>query len=629
VSAPTIGNAARRPLTGPPRRVQPRDPRADDFDARRSIRVQATAGRLLARDVLALDQDLRRPQPRAHVGRIHRRPLEAAVLFGIERLVPETRYDSHAMPAGSSQSPELLEPGSVLDGRYRIVGVIGGGAMACVYGAEHLRLGRAMAIKVLHENLSQNRDAVRRFQREAATSGRFEHPNIVAVTDSGMLDDGRCYIVMEALEGETLGDCLTRERRLPWRSALVLAREILLGLRHAHSRGVVHRDIKPDNIFVLRQNHTPLVKILDFGIAKLFAGAADQSRITQQGLTVGSPAYMSPEQATGGEITPASDLYSFTVVLFEMLTGHTPFEGRDSLATLMAHAINPPPALHAVAPEIELPDGIEEIIRLGLAKTVADRIGTADRMLAMLDAIHGDAAIRSARPPTTPAESSPPTTATAIPARGREQRDEHTVPRRARAGTRWFIAGVAILALVIVVAYVVIWPAIKEPPSDRGAAMVDAAPPVVDASPPREVGVTSGPTSGSAARDRRSTRDNAKQWIEKGKTALAEGRLDEAKTSFERAIAADRRAHAAFGGLAEVSHDRSDFSGAIVAAKKAIALAPRNVAYRMTLAKAYYQLMRYDDAIQQWQKVLEVEPTNALAKKNIEMAKAAKAKPGR
>src|SRR3954468_18316080 len=154
----------------------------------------------------------------------------------------------------SPMSDEQFVIGSVLDGRYRIDAVLGTGGMGRVYRAEHTKIGKMVAIKVLHADLGRNREASQRFQREALASGRLDHPNIVGVSDFGVLDDGACFLVMEALEGESLGDRLQRERRIPWREALVILRGILSGLRHAHDRGVVHRDIKPDNIFLARKD---------------------------------------------------------------------------------------------------------------------------------------------------------------------------------------------------------------------------------------------------------------------------------------------------------------------------------------------------------------------------------------
>ena len=280
------------------------------------------------------------------------------------------------------QSPdERLTLGTTLDGRYRIDGLVGIGGMGSVYRCEHVGIGRPVAIKVLHSDFIGNREASTRFQREAIASGRLDHPNIVGVSDFGILDDGGCYLVMDLLEGESLGDRLERER-IPWREAIDILRGVLRGLRHAHDRGVVHRDIKPDNVFLAVKDGDPITKILDFGIAKLFAGGGEDPAATRVGITVGTPAYLSPEQAVGGEITPASDLYSTTVLFFEMITGRPPFEDKDPLAMLGAHVGRPPPSLAEAAPELTFPPELEEIVQRGLAKIAASRFVSANEYLA-------------------------------------------------------------------------------------------------------------------------------------------------------------------------------------------------------------------------------------------------------
>lgn len=290
------------------------------------------------------------------------------------------------MGSAPTPSPDAeISIGSVIDGRYRIDAVLGAGGMGRVYRGEHTGIGRAVAIKVLHADLGRNREASQRFQREALASGRLDHPNIVGVSDFGVIDDGPCYLVMEALEGESLGARLERDTRLPWQEALDIMRGVLLGLRHAHERGVVHRDIKPDNVFLARKDGESIVKILDFGIAKLYAGSPDDPASTRAGLTVGTPAYLSPEQAVGGEIKPPSDLYSATILLFEMLTGRPPFQEADPLAMLGAHVSREPPRLVEVAPDLIVPPALEAVIQHGLQKTQAERIGTAQDYLAALD----------------------------------------------------------------------------------------------------------------------------------------------------------------------------------------------------------------------------------------------------
>jgi Protein kinase domain len=288
-----------------------------------------------------------------------------------------------ASPSPSSDDP--FELGSVLDGRYRIDGLLGTGGMGRVYRAEHTKIGKSVAIKVLHADLGRNREASQRFQREAIASGRLDHPNIVGVSDFGVLDDGACYLVMEVLEGESLGDRLARDHRIHWVEAIEIMRGVLNGLRHAHERGVVHRDIKPDNVYLAYKDGDPVIKILDFGIAKLYAGTDEDPAQTRAGLTVGTPAYLSPEQAVGGEITPKSDLYSASILLYEMLAGRAPFEDKDPLAMLGAHVSRRPPPFAEVVPEIEIPPTLEDIMQRGLMKMAVDRIGSASDYLAMLD----------------------------------------------------------------------------------------------------------------------------------------------------------------------------------------------------------------------------------------------------
>jgi serine/threonine-protein kinase len=288
-------------------------------------------------------------------------------------------------PSPSPDESGVVAIGSMLDGRYRVDAVLGAGGMGRVYKAEHTGIGRAVAIKVLHARLGGSSEAAKRFQREAMASGRLDHPNIVGVSDFGTLDDGSLYLVMEALEGESLGKRLERDRRIPWPEALLIIRSVLAGLRHAHDKGVVHRDIKPDNIFLAKKDGETVVKILDFGIAKLYAGNADDPASTRAGLTVGTPAYLSPEQAVGGTISPASDLYSTSIVLYEMLAGRAPFIDEEPLTMLTSHVSKDPPPFAEVAPDLELPPGIEAVVQRGLAKISAERIGNALDYMQQLD----------------------------------------------------------------------------------------------------------------------------------------------------------------------------------------------------------------------------------------------------
>jgi serine/threonine-protein kinase len=291
------------------------------------------------------------------------------------------------MDAVAQDDSGVVAIGTVLAGRYRVDSLLGRGGMGRVYRGEHTGMGKPVAIKVLHAALGHNQEAAARFQREAIASGRLDHPNIISVMDFGVIDGGCLYLVMEALEGEHLGQRLDREKRIPWPDALAIMRGVLLGLRHAHDRGVVHRDIKPDNIFLANKDGAGVVKVLDFGIAKLYAGLTDDQMATRDGITVGTPRYLSPEQAVGGAITPACDIYSSSVVLYEMLVGRTPFNADDPLTLLTSHVGNDVPTFHELAPDLELPDGLEPLVRHGLAKFSAERISSAIEYVQRIDEI--------------------------------------------------------------------------------------------------------------------------------------------------------------------------------------------------------------------------------------------------
>jgi serine/threonine protein kinase len=233
-------------------------------------------------------------------------------------------------------SVAALAPGQVLDGKYRILGEIGSGAMGIVYEAVHVALGRRVAVKTLRTATSADPDLVSRFEREARAASAIGHPHIVDVFDLGRTSDGALFMVMELLAGRTLADWLKESPRLPVATAIDLMAQILSGLGAAHREGIVHRDLKPENIFIIRRDDRPhFVKIVDFGISKILVRAQPEQRIrtagTAVGTVLGTPLYMSPEQILGqvARIDHRSDIYSAGVVLYEMLCGRTPFDGES------------------------------------------------------------------------------------------------------------------------------------------------------------------------------------------------------------------------------------------------------------------------------------------------------------
>ncbi len=282
--------------------------------------------------------------------------------------------------------------GRTLEGRYRIDALLGVGGMGAVFRAHHLGLGQDVAVKVLR-GTARGQTAEARFRREAKSAARLDHPHCVRVTDFGELDDDAKYIVMELLAGDELEQRLGR----PWPpdDAIEVARQILEGLAHAHARGIVHRDLKPSNVIVARDDRgRPHVKLVDFGIAKIVEGEGAQDKLTRTGMSFGTPAYMSPEQAGGSPADARSDLYAVGLLLYEMLAGRPPFETDDLAALLRMHILAEPPPL----PET-VPVALAAVVMRLLQKSRKDRYDSATATLAALAAVGAE---RSPEPPPPP-----------------------------------------------------------------------------------------------------------------------------------------------------------------------------------------------------------------------------------
>lgn len=294
------------------------------------------------------------------------------------------------LPATTTAEPGSLV-GTVVGGSFEVVARIGRGAMGEVYGARHVTSGEAVALKVMLSALSRDATMVERFRREALAAGAIRDAGVVRVFDHGSTDEGRLFIAMELLEGETLAARIAREGHLPVSDALFVGMGVARVLGHAHAAGVVHRDLKPANIML---TSTGAVKVLDFGVARLLSGSDIEesvpANLTIAGAIVGTPMYMSPEAAARRPVGPAADLYSLGVILFQMIVGHPPFEDDEPVLLLGMHLRVPPQLLREARPELDVPDRLETLVDRLLAKEPSQRPAAATDVLAAIEDLLDD-----------------------------------------------------------------------------------------------------------------------------------------------------------------------------------------------------------------------------------------------
>jgi eukaryotic-like serine/threonine-protein kinase len=329
----------------------------------------------------------RRPTPFRQSGAVGAEPLDATARR------PTPMRPSHSEPlvhAGledtvdSKKSP--LPGDDVIDGRYRVLERLAAGGMGEVFKVEHIELGRRLALKLMLPALSQDQEFLARFKTEAVAVSRIGHPNIIDVTDFGRTADGRFYFVMELLEGLTLASVLHRQGPMPAARVAKVGAQIARALAAAHSVGIVHRDLKPENVMLVRRGETSdVVKVLDFGVAKVHASAGGAGQ-TVAGLVVGTPMYMSPEQARAVAVDHRTDLYSLGLILYELVTGRTPFTGETPSIIMVKQVTEQPPPLESLIfkllqkhPEArpesmkEVAEALETLDGSGAAQTASKR----------------------------------------------------------------------------------------------------------------------------------------------------------------------------------------------------------------------------------------------------------------
>lgn len=314
--------------------------------------------------------------------------------------------------------------GHTLAGKYLIEGLIKHGGMGSVYIGKHVLMDKIVAIKVLRQSLAMDNDVVARFSREAKAASRINHPHAVSVTDFGEDEEGVVFLVMEYLDGQTLKDVIKESGPMPLDRVVEIIRQVGGALDAAHGQGVVHRDLKSENVMLSQTNGADWAKVLDFGIAKIqqAAGARDID-ITAPNLVIGTPQYMSPEQChQSGPLDARSDVYSLGVIVYEMLTGRVPFTGESPTVIMMKQVQDPPPSIRELRPD--LPAGVDAVVARALAKQPADRFQSAGELAG---ALAEAASVASASAPVAAPVAAPITEPNTPVAATQQNLDEVTV----------------------------------------------------------------------------------------------------------------------------------------------------------------------------------------------------------
>jgi len=537
-----------------------------------------------------------------------------------------------------------LPVGEIIPGtRYRVLSKIGEGGMGVVYEAQHIDIERRVALKLLHAELLENPSVVQQFRQEARAASRIGNPYICDVTDWGEVEDGRVFFVMEYLDGPSLGLQIKSSRKMAPQRVLPILRQVAKALGAAHQKGIVHLDVKPDNVLLIEgAGRSDRVKVVDFGIASLLGQGGGSGKV------MGTPEYMAPERASGRS-DAVTDIYALGVMGYEMLTGEVPFQGTTPVETLALHAMDPPTAFKEQS-TTPIPACVEAVIFRMLEKDPYKRPQTMSEVEVQLIEAQIQAGIR------TPWDDLPfPEIPEALERRFSRKLGQPADTRRSRAIT-WTFAAVA-LAAVGVAAFAVAKLRSQQQVTGADAAVaspttngladgqsdkrgpeerpVNGASPVHDRAqqgPARASGVK--PSSGTpnivrnkkrAEEERRAKRENrqaAKAAATRGKKALRDGRLLQARNEFESALKVDPTFAPAVAGLAEVAFEEAQYPVAATLALQASRLAPTQSQYLVILGDAYYKLGKLDDALVAYEKAGALRPESGTITSRIERVRA-------
>ncbi|MFL5619679.1 MAG: protein kinase domain-containing protein [Gemmatimonadaceae bacterium] len=341
--------------------------------------------------------------------------------------------------------------GSIIADRYLVLAKLGEGGMGQVYLAEHVKMGRKSAVKVMNPGTVNDADAISRFNREAANASRISHQHVAQVYDFGETSDGLIYLAMEYVEGEPLTDILARDGALPPERAGEIVRQTAEALSVAHDMGIVHRDLKPDNIMLAKfRDGSDCVKVVDFGIAK--AAGIEAQKVTRTGLVIGTPEYMSPEQIAGDPLDARSDIYSLGLVAFNILTGRLPFPSKTAQESVIMRLTEPPVRLEQMRPQIAWTPAVQQVMDRALQRDAAQRYASANEFgRALSAAVQGLSTATHSGATKVMAEPDawvPPTRVTEWTAAGVDSRVRAFAGSRVRSrkGRLAAVAGVVVLA---------------------------------------------------------------------------------------------------------------------------------------------------------------------------------------